>query len=154
MLSEAAKARAIRRGPGALGFLLAHHWPGQLDRCYQTWLGGRPVWFCARCVGLYPALFAVLAAQLVVRIPVGWWDLPWLYLLAVPAVVDWTLQRLGVRTSGNGVRTFTGVLLGVALGRSIFLNMIEPANLLVVIQLAGLAAVVMLVELSVRSRVA
>ena len=71
MPSEAAKARAVRRGPGAWGFLLAYHWPDQLDRCYQAWIGKRPVWFCSRCTGLYPVLFldsVVISEHLVVQI--------------------------------------------------------------------------------------
>ena len=71
MMSEAAKARAVRRGPGAWGFLLAHHWPDQLDRCYQAWIANRPVWFCSRCCGVYPALFAALVVQLLVDISRG-----------------------------------------------------------------------------------
>ena len=150
MLSEAAKARATHRGPGAWGFLFAHHWSGQLDRCYLAWLGKRPVWFCARCSGLYPSLLVVLTAQLLWMIPPGWWDFPWLYLLVLPAVVDWAAQRLGRHAASNCVRTFTGAFLGISLGRTVFLNMIQPANSLVVIQLAGFAIVVALVELSVR----
>ncbi len=139
MQSEAAKARAVRRGPGALGFLLAHHWPGQLDRCYLAFLGRRPVWFCARCCGVYPVLFLVLAVLLLVEVPRGFWDLFWLFALPVPALLDWALDYLGVRRGTNRGRTLGGVLLGASLARMVYLNMIDPANLLVVIQIAFLA---------------
>jgi uncharacterized membrane protein len=146
MPSEAAKARAVRRGPGAWGFLLAHHWSGQLDRCYQAWIGKRPVWFCSRCCGVYPVLFVILALQLSIDIPRGFWDLPWLFLLPVPALVDWALGRLGLRPGTNRGRTFWGMFLGASLGRMIYLNMIDPANTLVVIQIASLVGVLVLVE--------
>jgi uncharacterized membrane protein len=146
MSSEAAKARAVRRGPGAWGFLLAHHWPDQLDRCYQAWIGKRPVWFCSRCTGLYPVLFAVLVLQLLVGIPRGWWDLLLLFVLPAPALVDWALGRLGIRPGSNRGRTFWGMFLGASLGRMIYLNMIDPANTLVVIQIAALVGVLVLVE--------
>jgi len=146
MPSEAAKARAVRRGPGAWGFLLAHHWSGQLDRCYQTWIGRHPVWFCSRCTGLYPVLFAVLALQLIFSVPRGWWDLAWLFALPVPALVDWALGRLGIRPGSNRGRTFWGMSLGASLARMIYLNMIDPATTLVVIQIAVLAGVLLLVE--------
>jgi uncharacterized membrane protein len=146
MPSEAAKSRAVRRGPGAWGFLLAHHWSGQLDRCYQTWIGKRPVWFCSRCTGLYPVLFVVLALQLLVLVPRGFWDLPWLFLLPVPALVDWALGRLDIRPGSNRGRTFWGMFLGASLARMIYLNMIDPANTLVVIQIAVLVGVLVLVE--------
>jgi uncharacterized membrane protein len=148
MPSEAAKARAVSRGPGAWGFLLAHHWPDQLDRCYQTWIGRRPVWFCARCCGVYPALFLVLAVQLFVTISRGWWDWLWLLLLPLPALLDWALGRLGIRAGTNRGRTFWGMFLGASLGRMVYLNMIDPANRLVLIQIASLVGVVLLVELA------
>jgi hypothetical protein len=110
MSSEAAKARAVRRGPGAWGFLLAHHWPDQLDRCYQAWIGKL------------------------------------LFVLPAPALVDWALGRLGIRPGSNRGRTFWGMFLGASLGRMIYLNMIDPANTLVVIQIAALVGVLVLVE--------
>lgn len=146
MPSNAAKARAVSRGPGAWGFLLAHHWSGQLDRCYQTWIGRRPVWFCSRCCGVYPALFLVLALQLFFNIPRGWWDLLWLYLLPLPPLLDWALGRLDIRPGTNRGRTFLGMLLGASLGRMVYLNMIDPANTLVVIQIAAFTGVLLLVE--------
>ena len=146
MPSEAAKARAVRRGPGAWGFLLAHHWSDQLDRCYQAFIAKRPVWFCSRCTGLYPVLFLVLALQLLVFIPRGFWDLLWLFAFPVPALLDWALGRLGIRPGTNLGRTFWGMFLGASLGRMIYLNMIDPANTLVVIQIAGLLCVLVLVE--------
>ena len=146
MQSAAAKARAVSRGPGAWGFLLAHHLSGQLDRCYQTWIGRRPVWFCSRCCGVYPVLFLVLALQLFFNIPGGWWDLLWLYLLPLPPLLDWALGRLGIRPGTNRGRTFFGMFLGASLGRMVYLNMIDPANTLVVIQIAAFTGVLLLVE--------
>lgn len=144
--SDAARERAVRRGPGALGFLLAHHVPPHLDRCYLCWLGRRPVWWCARCLGMYPALLLVLAIQLIVRPVVGWWDALWLFGLATPAVVDWALFRLAGRPGTNRVRTLTGVLLGFSLGRTVYLNMVAPANLLVVTHLALLVVSIAVLE--------
>lgn len=145
MPSDAAKARAVRRGPGALGFLLAHHWPGQLDRCYLAFIGRRPVWFCARCCGVYPVLFLVLAVQLIAGVPRGWWDLVWLFALPVPALSDWALACLGVRPGTNRGRTLWGMLLGASLARMVYLNMIAPADTLVVIQIASLTGFALLV---------
>lgn len=150
MSSKAAKARAVSRGPGAWGFLLAHHWPGHLDRCYRVWLGERPVWFCSRCSGLYPVLFVILVVQLIWRIAPGWWDVIWLYVVPLPAIVDWATQRLGKRSGTNRKRTLTGALLGLSLGRTVYLNMILPANTPVVVQLAALAVIVILVEMTAR----
>ena len=154
MPSQAARARALARGPGFLGFLLAHHWPGSLDRCYRFWLGGRPVWICARCLGLYPVLLVGLVVCLVVRPPIGWWDAAWLFLLPAPAVVDWSRSRLATRAGSNPVRTATGVLLGASPARTVELNMIQPGHGLVVAQLGALLLVALGVEGIARWRAA
>jgi uncharacterized membrane protein len=150
MRSEAARVRALKRGPGAGGFLLAHHGPGHLDRCYQVWLGRKPIWLCARCVGVYPVLLAMLSVQLVAGYPPSSLDWLWLFVFPLPALVDWFLARLGFRPGNNVGRTATGVLLGLSLGRMIYLNMIEPFQSLVLVQLTALTGVVVLVELVAR----
>lgn len=146
--SDAARERAVRRGPGALGFLVAHHWSPHLDRCYVCWLGRRPVWWCARCVGLYPALLTMLTVQLLVRPEIGWWDALWLFGLPIPALVDWGWFRLRGRPGTNRKRTLTGAALGISLARTVYLNMVAPAHVLVVAQLGLLVVVFTVVETS------
>ena len=110
-------------------YVLAHHRVDQGERCVWVPLGqARRVAVCARCLALYPALFATLSAQLALGPrsigPLDWW----IGLLgAAPALVDWGLGRLGHRGS-NVVRLATGALLGVALGRTLSLQMVDPAN--------------------------
>ena len=152
MPSEAARARALQRGPGAWGFLLAHHGPKNLERCYRFWIANRPFWLCARCLGVYPMLAVVFVMQCAIPVPEGWWDIPWLFLLPIPALVDWGLARLGRRTGSNPGRTITGAVLGLSLGRSIYLNMIRPARALVVWHFGMLVAVVVLLETWARWR--
>lgn len=136
-----------KEAPGRWGFLLAHHFADELDRCWRINLAGRRVWICARCSGLYPALLVVLVLQLLWPVPRGAWDIVWLGLPGWPALVDWARHRLG-RSSrwGNGWRSLSGVLLGVSLSRTVYLNMIAPFCLPVVLQLLGLAVFVLLVE--------
>ena len=71
---------------------LAHHGPDHLERC--TVVAGRHV--CRRCLVLYPTalLTAVLAAVLAPGTP-GTLAVALMWLLPVPAVVDWTLEHLG-----------------------------------------------------------
>jgi len=150
MSDSEGKARALSRGPGFWGFLLAHHWPGQLDRCYQIWLGKKPVWFCARCSGIYPALFVTLIVQFALEVPRSVHDWLWLFVLPLPAVVDWASSRWGFRRGSNRARTLTGVLLGIALGRTVYMNMIEPFNSMVGIQIGVLSGIILLVEVTAR----
>jgi hypothetical protein len=150
--SPAARERALRRGPGFLGFLIAHHHADQLERCYLMWCGARPIWLCARCLGLYPALLLTLGLQLVRPLPPGAWDVPWLALGSLPALMDWGLARLGRSPGSNLRRTLTGLLLGLALGRVAGIHGLRPFHPLAVAYLAVLGACVVGVELVARLR--
>lgn len=128
-------------------FVLAHHHPEDYGRCYEI-LGFR---VCARCLGLYPVLAAGLAFELWLRGPAqiaG--DAVVVVALSLPAVVDWARGRFDPATGTNAVRTVTGALIGIALARSLYLNMREPANGLSVAHFAGLFVVAAVVEVASR----
>jgi hypothetical protein len=133
-----------------LGFWLAHHQAHQLSRCYQVWWGERPVWLCARCAGLYPALLLGLGAQLVGRWPAADWEALWLGAASLPALWDWAEARLGGSPGNNPRRTWTGALLGLALGRSAGLHGLSPFHPLAWGHLGMLCMVVVGVELVAR----
>ncbi len=104
-------------------FWLSHHHPEEYNRTYV--LGGVRV--CARCLGTYPVLLAVLVGLIAVRAPLAWrWDVPVVLGLTLPALVDWAVGRFRPASGSNAVRTLTGVLLGVALGRSLSVHMQKP----------------------------
>jgi hypothetical protein len=128
---------------GVLDFLLAHHRPEEHDRCYAV--GG--LHLCARCAGLYPALALVLALQLtgVVGTIRAQWAV--LYLLPMPAIFSWARRRLTGSAGSNPVSTVTGALLGVALGRGIFVYLHDHGSVAFWAQAAGLVVVVLTVEI-------
>ena len=96
-------------------FWLSHHREDEYNRTYV--LGGVRV--CARCLGTYPVLLACMSALFALRAPLQWkWDVPVVLGLTLPALVDWSLGRFRPASGSNPVRTGTGVLLGLALGRS------------------------------------
>ncbi len=104
-------------------FWLSHHRPEEYNRTYV--LGGLRV--CARCLGTYPVLMAVMVGLIAVRAPVAWrWDVPVVLGLTLPALVDWAVGRFRPAGGSNAVRTLTGVLLGVALGRSLSVHVQKP----------------------------
>jgi uncharacterized membrane protein len=104
-------------------FWLSHHHPEEYNRTYV--LGGVRV--CARCLGTYPVLLAVMVGLIAVRAPLEWpWDVPVVLGLTLPALVDWAVGRFRPASGSNAVRTLTGVLLGVALGRSLSVHMLKP----------------------------
>ena len=119
-------------------FLLSHHHPEEFDRCWKL---GR-VHVCARCLGLYPVLFATLAAQFAFHAPLEHsLDLPIALGLLAPALFDWAHGRFRPHAFSNPWRTSTGVLLGLALGRTLFIHLQRPLPLALVLQI-GLVIVV------------
>jgi uncharacterized membrane protein len=104
-------------------FWLSHHPPDELDRCYRF----GQVHVCARCLGTYPVMFVVIAAQLALRSPLTHpLDVPLSVALVLPATLDWALGRFQPHRFTNLWRAFTGVLLGMGLGRSLFIHLQRP----------------------------
>jgi uncharacterized membrane protein len=123
-------------------FWLSHHHEEEYNRTYQL---GR-VRVCARCLGTYPVLLAVLVGLFTMRAPLAWrWDVPVVLGLTLPALADWAVGRFRPASGSNAVRTLTGVLLGVALGRSLFVHVQRPLPRVLLWQ----AALVMVVALPV-----
>lgn len=119
-------------------FWLSHHHPEEYNRTYL--LGGVRV--CARCLGTYPVMLLVMGVLLRLRAPLSWrWDLPLVLGLTAPALVDWAVGRFRPAAGSNAVRTLTGVLLGVALGRSLSVHLRSPLPPVLLWQAALVAAV-------------
>jgi uncharacterized membrane protein len=119
-------------------FWLSHHTSDELHRCYR-W-GGLHV--CARCLGVYPVLFVALILQFVVHAPLGSpADLPVAIALTVPATVDWAVGRFRPHAGSNPWRTATGVALGLALGRSLYVHLQRPFPAALVAQILLVTAV-------------
>ncbi len=112
---------------------LSHHHESQLNRCYR--IGGYHV--CARCLGTYPVLFAALAIQTALRLthPLPS-ELAAVLALTLPATLDWAVGQFRPERGSNQWRSVTGVLLGLALGRSLFLHLVHPFPPVLVAQLA------------------
>ncbi|PTL76127.1 DUF2085 domain-containing protein [Vitiosangium sp. GDMCC 1.1324] len=129
-------------------FWLSHHHEDEYNRTYL--LGGVRV--CARCLGTYPVLLAVMVGLFKARAPLVWsWDVPVVLGLTVPALVDWAVGRFRPASGSNAVRTLTGVLLGMALGRSLFVHVQRPLPAVLVWQ-AVLVTVVALPVFLITSR--
>ena len=123
-------------------FFLSHHRPHEYDRCFS--LGG--IHLCARCLGVYPVMFAVIALQLALRTPKAL-ALDWLaLLLPLPALVDWARGRFNPRSGTNPMRLATGILLGAALGRTLYQHMRQPGHPLAMAQLGGLLVAAAMIE--------
>ena len=125
-------------------FFLSHHRPEESHRC--VCIAG--LHLCARCLGLYPDMFAMIAAQVVKRAPLSWpYDEYVAFLLAAPAMLDWIRGRFDPWTGSNFSRVTTGALLGVSLGRTLYLHMVSPGHSLAMAQFGAIAIVVVLTEL-------
>ncbi|MBX5481994.1 MAG: DUF2085 domain-containing protein [Myxococcaceae bacterium] len=119
-------------------FWLSHHPEAELARTYR--LGG--VHVCARCLGTYPVLFSAIALQIAVRAPLRWrWDGLVAVGLLLPALLDWAYGRFRPLAGSNAWRTGTGVLLGLALGRTLYVHFRSPLPLWLLVQAALVTAV-------------
>jgi len=132
-------------GWGAM--LLAHHPPEEYYRCLSLHLGGRRLWLCARCCGLYPTLVVLLTAQFIFQPAQGWWDWPWLYLPVVPFLVDWYGYRVSARRGSNFYRVLSGMFLALALSRALYLHIKAPFNEKFAWWCVALVAFVLMVEI-------
>jgi len=104
-------------------FWLSHHGPDEFDRCYRF----GQVHVCARCLGTYPVMFAAIAAQLALRFPLHHvLDVPLGIALVLPATLDWAIGRFQPHRFSNPWRTLTGALLGLGMGRSLFIHLQQP----------------------------
>lgn len=123
-------------------FWLSHHFPEEYARCYR--FGALHV--CARCLGTYPVLVAMLLFQFANHAPLTHpLDLPVGVGLVLPATLDWAYGRFAPGAGFNLWRSLTGVLLGLGLGRSLFIHLQQPLPPV----LLGQAAVVTLVGVPV-----
>ncbi|WP_224245654.1 DUF2085 domain-containing protein [Hyalangium gracile] len=130
-------------------FWLSHHREDEYNRTYV--LGGVRV--CARCLGTYPVLLAGFFALFALRAPLEWkWDVPVVLGLTLPALGDWALGRFRPRGGTNLVRTGTGVLLGLALARSLYIHVQRPLPAVLLAQAALVTAVAVPVILATYRR--
>jgi len=103
--------------------LLSHHPVDKLHLCYHLKLGRHQLHFCARCSGLFPAMFLTLVAGSLTG-PWPWW-LEWilLFLPPLPAFLDWgTTVASGKPERSNRLRLLTGAGFGIGLGASLHVN--------------------------------
>ncbi|MFL5320924.1 MAG: DUF2085 domain-containing protein [Myxococcaceae bacterium] len=121
-----------------MAFWLAHHHPEEYARTVVI----GPLRVCARCLGTYPTLFLAIALQLGLKAPLSWTlDLPLGVALLLPALIDWTYGRFRPLSGSNSIRLLSGILLGLALGRSLYIHLQRPFPTVLVAQLLVSCAV-------------
>ena len=84
---------------------------------------------CARCLGLYPVVAGALALQAALR-PASMGQLDWWFVLGAtaPGLLDWGAGVIDPASGSNIRRLITGILLGAALGRSLWLYFGDPRH--------------------------
>lgn len=90
---------------------LAHHWPGDLDRCVVV--GSRHI--CRRCLVLYPTAMATAVVLLITSSAGQTWALAVLVLAPIPTVVEW----IGEHVVGIGHRPTRLAALSVPAGAAL-----------------------------------
>lgn len=133
---------------GFFSLLISHHMAEDFHLTYALRVGSRTLHFCARCSGLYPAMFVtLLIGRLTPQWPF-WLEGALLFLAPLPALFDWgTSTATGKPERSNTVRMLTGIGLGVSLGANLVVNMRELLGPLVMSQLTFFLAVIWVVWL-------
>ena len=113
--------------------LLSHRSEDELHLCFKVRLGAQKLHLCARCLGLYPGLFAALIAGRHFGPWPFWIEWGLLFLAPLPALLEWGLTvGAGTEPRPRLVRLLTGLGLGIGLGASLELNtrsLLAPAVL-------------------------
>ncbi len=101
---------------------------------FKIHLNGRLYYVCARCSGLYLGILVgfPLSFAMLFFFPVFYalGDVGTTLLaicFALPAIIDWTTQRLALRVSRNGIRFWTALPAGFSLSWYLF----SPVSFLV-----------------------
>ena len=102
-----------------------HHWPHRYDRC--TVIRGQHV--CRRCMWFYVVAFATLAlAPLGVSPWPAAWDTTLVWILPVPATIDFVLGELGSLKYDARRQVVVSALLGLAVGRGFYAELLESGS--------------------------
>ena len=104
--------------------LISHHPPSQYGHCLRLSIGGKSIYFCARCTGLYGGLAVGVAVIVLLRFVL---EPSWLWfmialVLGFTTVVDWMTQRIARRKTTNHIRFVTGVGSGIGLAMVFLLS--------------------------------
>lgn len=130
-------------------FWLSHHHPEEWNRTYL--FGG--VRICARCLGTYPVMFAAIALQFALKAPLTWESDGVLAVgLLLPALFDWAYGRFLPHSGSNLWRTVTGVALGIALARTLYIHIQRPLPFWLLVQVGVVTAVSVPVILATYNR--
>lgn len=130
--------------------LLAHHRPTDLHHCYALrHKTTEPVYVCARCVGLYPAMVISMVVTFELEPSLRTVHVLMAILCAIP-LIDWALVRLKFWRGHNPVRTLTGALGGAGLGLAMPAYFRDPGDLLFWAIIGGLTLVALIVEVGAR----
>ena len=114
-------------------YVLSHHPPNEYFKCYSLMIGNKKIYFCARCLGIYLGIFLgiiIYSYELFI-------DRYYAFIIIFPifTFIDWAISGSKINRSYNYVRTFFGILLGIAyiLGLILFIETFPNIFLTIVV---------------------
>ncbi len=91
---------------------------------------GRKISPCARCTGMYLGILIGTIFSLLFWLKI--FDIEFIHafaiawLFAIPAIIDWSSVKLGLRKGKNNIRVATGFLLGMGIATYFFILPAAP----------------------------
>jgi len=140
LISEAPEIKSYEIVRFLARMIIEHHPPWLRSRCLKLNIGGRQIYLCARCTGtligyIFTKLIQIAFPSILIAAALG-----------LPALLDWSTQKLGFRESSNLIRILTGLLLGSGIALSLNFNFIER----LIVILSYLSAMLIISILSIK----
>jgi len=108
-------------------YILSHHLPKDYKRCIKFEVNNKVYLICSRCLGLY--LGFIIFLPLFFMFQNFLYNINFiLYLLPLPAIIDWSIHRFGIYQGTNSSRIATGFFLGVAYAGLLFTFIKNPLD--------------------------
>lgn len=145
------RGKELRESVTGWKMLLAHHRSEELHHCYKIGVGLSKYHFCARCLGLYPAMaftmVLVFSGVLSLSPTRSFSFMAWGMGIGI---LEWSIVRLGFWSGRNYLRTITGAIMGVGMGIGFPIYFRRPFSVNFWTVFGALGSTALLVELVAR----
>ena len=113
-------------------YIFSHHQPEEYYKCYSLKMKNNKIYFCSRCLGIYFGIFLGILShhleifnEFIIYVAIA--------IFPFFTIVDWTISAFNIHKSHNFLRTFFGILLGIAYSYGMILFFTKFPNYYVIV---------------------